>query len=111
MAPEVVRGELYDARCDWWSVAVILYECLYGHTPFLADEGGRQQTKMNILNHKNTFDFPHKPVVSKRCQDVIRSIIQEKDLRLCSKRYKLKDQVCVLFEDYELFNVPSQLSN
>lgn len=26
MAPEVVRGENYDARCDWWSVAVILYE-------------------------------------------------------------------------------------
>jgi serine/threonine protein kinase len=26
MAPEVVRGELYDARCDWWSVAIILYE-------------------------------------------------------------------------------------
>lgn len=30
MAPEVVRGELYDARCDWWSVAIILYEvCKY----------------------------------------------------------------------------------
>ena len=30
MAPEVVRGEPYDARCDWWSVAVILYEvCLF----------------------------------------------------------------------------------
>jgi len=26
MAPEVVRGDSYDARCDWWSVAVILYE-------------------------------------------------------------------------------------
>ena len=26
MAPEVVRGEHYDARCDWWSVAIILYE-------------------------------------------------------------------------------------
>ncbi len=86
MAPEVVRGELYDARCDWWSVAVILYECLYGHTPFLSEEGGRQQTKMNILSHKSTFGFPHKPVVSRRCQDLIRSIIQEKDHRLCSKR-------------------------
>jgi protein-serine/threonine kinase len=26
MAPEVVKGELYDARCDWWSVAIIIYE-------------------------------------------------------------------------------------
>jgi serine/threonine protein kinase len=29
MAPEVVRGDSYDARCDWWSVAVILYEVSY----------------------------------------------------------------------------------
>ncbi|KAM3077127.1 hypothetical protein ACMFMF_005041 [Clarireedia jacksonii] len=102
MAPEVVRGELYDARCDWWSVAVILYECLYGHTPFLAEEGGRQQTKMNILNHKSTFQFPSRPSVSRRCQDLIRSIIQEKDQRLCSRRYKSRDSSASLrrHQDY-----------
>ena len=43
-------------------------------------------------NHKTTFSFPHKPLVSKRCQDLIRSIIQEKDHRLCSRRYKSNNQ-------------------
>ena len=28
MAPEVIRGELYDGRCDWWSIGIILYEVM-----------------------------------------------------------------------------------
>ena len=30
MAPEVIRGDQYDGRCDWWSIGIILYECLFG---------------------------------------------------------------------------------
>ena len=26
MAPEVIRGDPYDGRCDWWSIGIILYE-------------------------------------------------------------------------------------
>lgn len=26
MAPEVIRGQPYDGRCDWWSAGIILYE-------------------------------------------------------------------------------------
>ncbi|KHJ32399.1 putative serine threonine-protein kinase cbk1 [Erysiphe necator] len=91
MAPEVVRGEIYDARCDWWSMAIILYECLYGHTPFIAEDGSRQQTKSNIVNHRSEFKFPQRPVVSRKCQDFIRSVIQEKENRLCSRKYRIKE--------------------
>ena len=111
MAPEVVQGTAYDGRCDWWSIGIILYECLYGHTPFLADEG-RQQTKQNILvsasfgsackvlceadfmgtqSHRSTFSFPSRPFVSGRCQHLIASLIQEKETRLCSQRYQYQN--------------------
>ncbi|KAM7223209.1 Protein kinase-like domain containing protein [Rhypophila decipiens] len=73
-----------------WSIGVILYECLYGHTPFLAEEG-RQATKQKIIKHKETFRFPSRPQVSHRCQHLISSLIRDKEIRLCSERYRLKD--------------------
>ena len=26
MAPEIIRGDRYDGRCDWWSLAIIMFE-------------------------------------------------------------------------------------
>ncbi|KAI0013392.1 kinase-like domain-containing protein [Xylariaceae sp. FL0662B] len=81
-----------SAARSCWSVGVILYECLYGHTPFLSEEGGRQQTKRNIVNHKQTFAFPPRPVVSRRCMDLIANLVSEKETRLSSKRYQYRDR-------------------
>ncbi|KAK4693312.1 hypothetical protein P7C71_g4061, partial [Lecanoromycetidae sp. Uapishka_2] len=50
MAPEVIRGDPYDGRCDWWSIGIILYECLYGFTPFVSEK--REDTKAKILHSK-----------------------------------------------------------
>ncbi|KAI0540767.1 kinase-like domain-containing protein [Xylaria digitata] len=66
-------------------------ECLYGHTPFLSEEGGRQQTKRNIVNHEQTFAFPPRPVVSRRCMDLIANLVCARENRLSSKRYRLRD--------------------
>jgi serine/threonine-protein kinase ULK/ATG1 len=36
MAPEILRGEKYDAKTDLWSVGAIVYEMITGKTPFRA---------------------------------------------------------------------------
>ncbi|KAM0225920.1 hypothetical protein ACHAPA_000452 [Fusarium lateritium] len=66
MAPEVVRGHEYDGRY------------------------GRKQTKQNILEFKSNFAFPHRPYVSDKCKDLICRLIQDKDIRLCSRKYQMK---------------------
>ncbi|KAI9873872.1 MAG: hypothetical protein M1830_010505 [Pleopsidium flavum] len=93
MAPEVIRGELYDGRCDWWSIGIILYECLYGYTPFVCEN--RQDTKLKILNHSTTLRFPNDKDsvtnISHKAMDLINKILKEKEQRLCSKKYMLND--------------------
>ncbi|MCJ1395048.1 hypothetical protein MMC18_007929 [Xylographa bjoerkii] len=95
MAPEVIRGELYDGRCDWWSVGIIMFECLYGWTPFVGED--RQETKAKILNHNSEFRFPptasteKKYKVSHEAKDLINRMLQEKEHRLCSSKYMVND--------------------
>jgi serine/threonine protein kinase len=100
MAPEVVRGDLYDGRCDWWSIGIILYECLYGYTPFVCDN--RQDTKLRILQFRNHLDFPENVmykrngkercrIISDKAVHLIKQLLREKEGRLSSKKYILND--------------------
>src|ERR1700761_4231186 len=57
MAPEIILGQPYDGRCNWWSIGIILYECLYGRTPFYCEN--RQKTKESIVQHRSTLQFPN----------------------------------------------------
>ncbi|KAJ5773367.1 hypothetical protein N7457_008263 [Penicillium paradoxum] len=93
MAPEVIRGEMYDGRCDWWSLGIILYECLYGFTPFACEN--RHDTKIKILQHAKTLHFPREKssdkMVSQDAMDLITRILQEREYRLCSPKYQVND--------------------
>lgn len=37
MAPEMFEKKGYGTAIDFWSIGVIMYECIYGHIPFRAD--------------------------------------------------------------------------
>nr|POE93431.1 serine/threonine-protein kinase cbk1 [Quercus suber] len=101
MAPEVIMGQQYDGRCDWWSIGIILYECLYGRTPFYCEN--RQKTKESICQHRSTLKFPRHerwsrpssdsprmlPPPSETVVDLLQGILTDKEIRLSSRQYRL----------------------
>lgn len=103
MAPEVVKGERYDGRCDWWSIGIILYECLYGYTPFFHED--RATTKRHIANHQYYLFFPDKVriahphdqfrrrllPVSTKAISLLYGLLNDKEIRLSSPNYRRND--------------------
>ncbi|GMH16310.1 hypothetical protein Nepgr_018151 [Nepenthes gracilis] len=53
IAPEIVTGAGHTSAIDWWTLGILLYEMLYGRTPFRGKN--RQKTFANILNKELTF--------------------------------------------------------
>nr|AML78940.1 putative LOV domain-containing protein [Itea virginica] len=60
IAPEIITGAGHTSAVDWWALGILLYEMLYGYTPFRGKT--RQKTFANIL-HKD-LKFPGSKVVS-----------------------------------------------
>ncbi|CAD5176358.1 unnamed protein product [Musa acuminata subsp. malaccensis] len=54
IAPEIITGAGHTSAVDWWALGILLYEMLYGYTPFRGKT--RQKTFANIL-HKD-LRFP-----------------------------------------------------
>uniref|UniRef100_A0ACD5TTV1 Uncharacterized protein n=1 Tax=Avena sativa TaxID=4498 RepID=A0ACD5TTV1_AVESA len=55
MAPEIWRGDKYDAKADLWSVGVILFQLVTGELPFLGEN--RVQLREKVLS-SNGLSFP-----------------------------------------------------
>ena len=35
MAPEILKGDRHNYKCDLWSIGVIIYKLFFGKAPFL----------------------------------------------------------------------------
>ncbi|KDQ21430.1 hypothetical protein BOTBODRAFT_25873 [Botryobasidium botryosum FD-172 SS1] len=83
MSPEVIRGQGYTFSCDWWSLGVIMFECLYGYPPFVSNS--RHITRQKILNWRQSLRFPTRPHVSREGVDLMQRLLCEPEDRIGSQ--------------------------
>ncbi|XP_066331479.1 phototropin-2-like isoform X1 [Miscanthus floridulus] len=72
IAPEVITGAPHTSAIDWWALGILLYEMLYGRTPFRGKN--RKRTFHNIL-HKD-LTFPSSIPVSLAAKQLIHGLLQ-----------------------------------
>ncbi|KAK7272107.1 hypothetical protein RJT34_28508 [Clitoria ternatea] len=72
IAPEIITGSGHTSAVDWWALGILLYEMLYGYTPFRGKT--RQKTFANIL-HKD-LKFPKSKPVSLHAKQLIYWLLQ-----------------------------------
>eukprot|EP00041_Stephanoeca_diplocostata_P032120 m.1020680 g.1020680 ORF g.1020680 m.1020680 type:complete len:848 (+) comp24088_c0_seq4:224-2767(+) len=81
MAPEIAKatGDVdgHTKAVDWWSVGVLLYELVWGHTPFAVDENDDEDTNLIILrrivSHEPDFSGPYSPEII----DLIKKLLKK----------------------------------
>uniref|UniRef100_A0A2P2MC80 non-specific serine/threonine protein kinase n=1 Tax=Rhizophora mucronata TaxID=61149 RepID=A0A2P2MC80_RHIMU len=71
IAPEIITGTGHSSAIDWWALGILLYEMLYGRTPFRGKN--RQKTFGNIL-HKD-LTFPSSIPVSLAARQLINALL------------------------------------
>ncbi|CAD5324958.1 unnamed protein product [Arabidopsis thaliana] len=53
IAPEIISGAGHTSAVDWWALGILMYEMLYGYTPFRGKT--RQKTFTNVLQKDLKF--------------------------------------------------------
>ncbi|KAF5095657.1 hypothetical protein D0Z00_003058 [Geotrichum galactomycetum] len=85
IAPEVIRGEGHTSAVDWWTLGILIYEMLYGITPFKGKT--RNATFGNVLMQEVVFpDGNGFQSISSSCKSIIRKLlIKDENKRLGSR--------------------------
>eukprot|EP00485_Elphidium_margaritaceum_P014462 CAMPEP_0202728150 /NCGR_PEP_ID=MMETSP1385-20130828/185480_1 /ASSEMBLY_ACC=CAM_ASM_000861 /TAXON_ID=933848 /ORGANISM="Elphidium margaritaceum" /LENGTH=471 /DNA_ID=CAMNT_0049394397 /DNA_START=96 /DNA_END=1511 /DNA_ORIENTATION=- len=73
IAPEVFSQKGYDKMVDWWSMGVIMFECLVGYPPFYAEDP--LQTCRKIVHYRKYFKIPHDAKLTREGVDLIHNLV------------------------------------
>jgi len=101
IAPEVIHGNGYGASVDWWTFGILMYEMLYGATPFR----GRTRNDTFCRIEKSQLKFPDHPrcSVSKDCKNLIKKLLtHDPKKRLGSEQGAIEIKAHPFFKDINL---------
>ena len=83
MAPEIIKEEKYNNKCDLWSIGVIIYQLSFKEFPFNADTGIALLNKIKSMKQKY-----FKKIKDSKLDDLIgKLLIAEPSKRLSWKEY------------------------
>ncbi|KAK1761396.1 putative serine/threonine-protein kinase [Echria macrotheca] len=90
IAPEVIKGSGHTSAVDWWTLGILIYEMLYGTTPFKGKN--RNATFANILREDIPFpDHTGAPQISNLCKSLIRKLLIKDENRRLGARAGASD--------------------
>ncbi|KAM3457367.1 hypothetical protein MY3296_001109 [Beauveria thailandica] len=90
IAPEVIKGSGHTSAVDWWTLGILIYEMLYGTTPFKGKN--RNATFANILREDIPFpDHAGAPQISNLCKSIIRKLLIKDENRRLGARAGASD--------------------
>ncbi|KAJ1950834.1 serine/threonine protein kinase, AGC [Linderina macrospora] len=85
IAPEVIKGVGHSSAVDWWTLGILIFEMLYGSTPFKG--ANRNTTFSNILKSDVIFlQPPTHQAVSAPCKALVRRLLTKSDKKRLGSR-------------------------
>ncbi|KAF7725874.1 hypothetical protein EC973_009206 [Apophysomyces ossiformis] len=87
IAPEVIKGCGHTSAVDWWTLGVLIYEMLYGTTPFKG--AYRNETFSRVLHCDVEFPDqpePYRTQVTSSCKNLIRKLLHKDENRRLGSR-------------------------
>jgi len=96
IAPEVFHCSTgYTKSCDWWSLGIIMYECLIGYAPFCSDRP--VDTYRKVIAWQDYLEFPVETPITPQACDLIRRL-------LCDTRDRLGQESTDDIKQHSFFN-------